>query len=283
MKRRRINFKSILGIILIVILAFAVIGGIGSCTKDETDNVSMFTFERGDLDKNGEHVESKRAVYTKKAFECLGLKCTPDFDGHITYDVYYYDVNGAFIDSVTGITGTYNYDHPFATHARVVIYPDIPEDETEDDYEIPFYKVYSVANKLDITVSEKQTSKYNKTGNLVDSTKYTSATFVSEQVGDKLEFVTPSLQKVTGKITSQYSKYDIYVKHSGIIPPDYTVSILVSDADDTIIAKDSVDLTNVEASEWVKMTIEVPRDHIGSSYLYVRIHAESDCFVFGYN
>ena len=242
----------------------------------------MFEFERGELDKNGQHVASKRAVYTKNAFECIGLKCKPDFDGHLSYSVFYYDVNDIFIDSVTGITGTYEYDHPFATHARIVIYPDVPEDEIEEDYVIPFYKVYSIANKLDITVSEKQTSKYNKSGNLVDSTKYTSATFVSEDVGDQLEFVTPSAQKVTGKITSQYSKYDIYVKHCGIIPPDYTVSILVANADNTIIAKDFAYLRNVEASQWVKMTIEVPDDYVGASYLHVRIHADSECFVFGY-
>ena len=281
-RSRKLNLKSILKVVVFAALAILLIGGISSCFGDDTDKVSMFEFERGELDKNGEHVESKRAVYTKTAFECQGLECSPDFDGHISYDVYYYDVNGNFIDSVTGITGNYTYDHPFATHARVVIHPDISDDESEDDYEIPFYKVYTIANKLDISVSVKQNSKYNKSGNLVDSTKYTSATFVSENIGDTLDFVTPSLQKVTGKIAAKYSKYDIYVKHSGITPPEYTVTILVANADNTIIAKDSEDLTNAEASQWVKMTIEVPDDYVGASYLLARVHADSECFIFGY-
>ena len=154
-RSRKLNLKSILKVVVFAALAILLIGGISSCFGDDTDKVSMFEFERGELDKNGEHVESKRAVYSE-AFKCQGLKCVPDFDGHITYDVYFYDADKNFISSVRDLKKTYEGDVPFATYARVVIYPEVPEDESEDDYKIPFYKVYSVANKLSITVSEKQ-------------------------------------------------------------------------------------------------------------------------------
>ena len=278
MKRRRINFKSILGIVLIIILVFAVIGGIGSCAKDETDNVSMFEFERGDLDKNGQHVESKRAVYTKKAFECLGLKCTPDFDSHLSYSVYYYDSEDNFLDSVTGLTRTYEYDHPFATHARVVIYPDVPEDENEDDYEIPFYKVYTVANKLDITVSEKQTNKYSKLGNLYDELNCTvSRSFQTTTVGEKLTPITSLGMKITEEISvpTGYEKFDIYVRST----EGSTYEVVASSESDVILAETS---TTSKAGSWYKLTLDLTQITDTVEYIRCSLPSEASCYIFGY-
>ena len=243
-RSRKLNLKSILKVAVFAALAILLIGGISSCFGDDTDTVSIFKFERGELDSKGEYVESKRAVYTKTAFKCQGLEIIPDFDAHASYDVYYYDADDNFLDSVTGLTKKYTYDHPFATHARVVIYPEVPEDESEEDYEIPFYKVYSVANKLNITVSEKQSSKYSD--NLYNDSNHVIGTFVSDKVGDKLEISDLYAHKISEKIITKYLNYDVYVKSSVSNAHHYTASLLASTSDDIILESELVNLREVE-------------------------------------
>lgn len=276
MKRRRINFKSILGIVLIIILAFAVIGGIGSCAKDETDNISMFEFERGELDKNGKHVSSKRAIYTKSAFACLGLECVPDFDGQISYAVYYYDANGNFIDSVTEITGTYTYDHPFATHARVVIYPDVPESDDEEDFKIAFYEVYSIAKKLDISVSKKQSSAVNL---YVDSNSTAKKSFNYGDDGKTLTLFDSNVQKVSEYIKVEHKKYDVYFRWTEEFV-DYSAAVVITSGNSVVKAVNE-EMAGYTAGEWVHFSLEL--DSIEEDYqLVVKLPIDADCYIFGY-
>lgn len=282
-RSRKLNLKSILKVVVFAALAILLIGGISSCFGDDTDSVSIFKFERGELDSKGEHIESKRAVYSE-AFKCKGLKCVPDFDGHITYDVYFYDADKNFISSVTDLKKTYEGDVPFATYARVVIYPEVPEDESEDDYKIPFYEVYSVANKLNITVSEKQSSKYSE--NLYNADSVIEGTSFTEQgIGEKYSdsMTDAALSKITHAIAVEYNTYDIFIKHGE--KRDVWSFGVAATSGDIVTASVHHNALNSNPNEWVKLTLEIPQnsEYGETDHIRVRLPLIAECYIFGYN
>jgi len=116
-------------------------------------------FSRGSLDKNGEYVASKQSLYTEEPFGCYGMTITVDFEARLTYDVYFYDEDGDFVERETGLTGKYEYTElpEFPMYARVVIYPEVPAGE--NNFEIKFYETYKYAKCMDIQVAKKQDSK----------------------------------------------------------------------------------------------------------------------------
>ena len=132
---KRLPWKDILVIVLVVALAAGALLGVGTALTNKTKKVSPLVFERGALDANGLHVESKTSIYTKDLIECQGLEIEPDFEVSGTYQVFYYDTNKQFLgasalmDSQTD--GVYNKgrEYPLAKYCRIVISPTASVDD----------------------------------------------------------------------------------------------------------------------------------------------------------
>ena len=279
-RSRKLNLKSILKVVAFAALAILLIGGISSCFSDDTDTVSIFKFERGELDSNGAHVESKRAIYTKNAFECQGLEIVPDFDAHASYDVYYYDADDNFLDSVTGLTKKYTYDHSFATHARVVIYPDVPEDESEENYEIPFYEVYTIANKLNITVSEKQNYKKSLSFTIIEGEKLVSGGSMNSDT--EYVYSSNSNYKVIEGIEflNEYNYYEFYFAKSKILSSETPFIVLQSQVGDSVFySMPKSYQVQEEKGNFVKITVDITTALKGDSFA-VSLPIDSYCSVF---
>lgn len=155
--RRKISLKKVLCLILVVIVSFLAIGGITSFANKDTETVSSFIFTRGGIEENGEHSKREDAIYTKELIECIGLKVTPDFDSHVEYQIFWYNVEKEYCDCTeftddifTGIVPDY------AKYCRIMIVPNNDESDTEDT-KVQFWEILSIANSVKIEVSKNQT------------------------------------------------------------------------------------------------------------------------------
>lgn len=168
-KFNRINWKNILIIFLTLVLGIGAIAGVSSLVKNEKTTLSSLEFKRGALNDLGFYIESDQSIYTKDLIECQGLEIEPDFETLGEYQVYYYDSNKQFLgktDKINSQTdGVYvkGDNFRFAKYCRIVITPEVPEDEDGhviDDYKIKFYEVAGIAGKYKISVDKDQTISY---------------------------------------------------------------------------------------------------------------------------
>ncbi|MBQ4535359.1 MAG: hypothetical protein IJA22_00885, partial [Clostridia bacterium] len=170
--------KTILSIVLIAlscILVFGLVFGIAKTVGDKDTKTIHPSFSVGSLTADGKYEESENQIYTKKAFECTGLNVALDFDAEITYQIFFYNYDGTFLESTTSLSEHYKDSAPlFATHARIVITPN-------EDEEIKFYEVSGYANQISIKVDKVQgfddnliKSTYKGVGNLSRQSGYFS-------------------------------------------------------------------------------------------------------------
>lgn len=157
------KFGKIVSVALAATLVFGVVALVSSIVGKETTSVKSYEFARGDINDQGEYVESNTAIYTKDLIECQGLTVTPDFEAKGSFQVFYYDSNKHFIgstDVMEATKGVYEKAGTFvlAKYCRIVITPQaLKEDGTIDsEFKIKFYEVYSYANDYSITVNKKQ-------------------------------------------------------------------------------------------------------------------------------
>ena len=277
------KFKKILCAILCVGCVIALGAGLSALTKSETKTIGASAFSVGALDENGKYVADKQSIYTKDAFECLGLRIEPDFEAKLTYDVYYYDYNEKLLEVKRGLTEIYDEDFPLAKLARVVIHPAIPEGETVKSFKIDYLSKIKFANELKVTVNKNQNYLYNNSVNLyVADDAELGKSFNSDAA--VLALVENTANKVTEKIivSGDYEYYDIFVKKTA----DATsAAVAIANAEDNnILARELANLTDVNDGEWCKITISVPElDAETSAYLIVRMAADADAYIFGYN
>ena len=133
--------KSIIKTVAVVLGIAMILGLVVGFLGNDRKTISSTEFKRGDLDANGQFVESDVAIYTKDAFSCDGLRIEPAFESNLTYDVYYYDVNGTLLASKTNLEGLFEEDFPMADRARVVIHPEKPADVKASDWTIRFWEI----------------------------------------------------------------------------------------------------------------------------------------------
>lgn len=134
----------------VLIFAGSVIG-ISSLVKkanEDTKTISL-TYSVGGLDANGKYEETEDSIYTKDAFECQGLKITPDFDSQVSYEVFFYDLNGQFLESSGVLTDFYDKTPFVAKYARIELLP-------EADNKVSWYEVSKYANDIKVEVSKNQ-------------------------------------------------------------------------------------------------------------------------------
>ena len=145
--------KTILSIVLIAlscILVFGLVFGIAKTVGDKDTKTIHPSFSVGSLTADGKFQESENQIYTKKAFECTGLNVALDFDAEITYQIFFYNYDGTFLEATPSLSEHYKDGAPlFATHARIVITPN-------EDEEIKFYEVGGYANQISIKVDKEQ-------------------------------------------------------------------------------------------------------------------------------
>ena len=282
--------------IVCAFLAFAVVvvcvGGVATLAKNDTKKISPTKFEIGSLDDNGKYIKSEQALYTKEAFDCIGLRVEPDFEFKGTYDVYYYDYNDNLVEKKLGLSDIYDEDFPLAKMARVVIHPEIPEDIDEDDFKIKFYEKLSYASKLKITVDKNQNYLYEGSVNLYDESKViANKTFWNGD--DPSNWNTNTLidseySKTSEKIsiTGEYEKYDIFVRpSSGYL---CYVNVMLAKADGSIgrndgSCRDFLNIPKTDSYAWTKLTIEIPKDVEIDHMCIVISSSVAECYIFGYN
>ena len=282
---KKINWRGILSAILVGALLIGVIAGVAVWAKDKTKTLSPTIFSRGALDENGDYVENDKALYTKDSFPCIGLRVEPDFEYNGTYDVYYYDPDDRLLTVKENLTGVYDEDYPLASHCRIVMYPGIPEDVNAKDFKINFWEVLSYANKFTIEVNKDQTNLYGERINLyVEENAEIGKTFDATGWNETLTVVEEENMKVSEDISvnGDFNKYDIYVRYAENSTA-YTHAVVVADADDKVLVRQSFNLADLEDGEWCKLTLEIPDDYDDDMYIKVRMHVSAECYIFGYN
>lgn len=140
-----------LAIIVVIGICLSVVSALSQDTKEIRPS-----FTRGSLNEQGKVLESNTELVTKKYFKCRGLTITLDEDSDVTYQVFYFDKHEEFISSSEIITGDYDGEGmpENAVYARLVVMPDIDEDET-----LSWFGNFKYINQLTITVSRDQTIK----------------------------------------------------------------------------------------------------------------------------
>ncbi len=285
---------------LAIALLIVGIGALSSFTGRESKTISATAFSVGGLDENGRYEADEQSIYTKEAFNCIGLRIEPAFDMEGTFDVYYYDYNDNLLDARHGLTRIYDEDYPLAKTARVVFTPDIPEGESRLDWKISSLEVIGFARNLKITVSKDQTYLYENSSNLFNVDKLTEGkTFVNSDAPistwTTLEesLLENAAANVTGKIavSGEYEYYDIFVKvKKDELPATSAIVAVVADAEGNVCADEhgnyasvTLNVTNSSEYVWHKLTVELPYD-VEFDHLRVSLPANMEsCYIFGYN
>lgn len=283
-KFKKIKWKNLLLSVLGIAIILGSVAGVVALVRRDTKTISPTVFERGALDDNGVYVASNQSVYTKDAFECRGLKITPDFEYDGTYDVYYYSESGSLLQVRKGLTGIYDEDYPLATHARVVINPTpvVKEGEKVSDFKIKFWEVVKYANMLDIKVSRDQEGKYETLNLYVDANSQKNKSFDIDGWKSPISIVDDENMKVSEAIFVEYDCYDIYVRCTASLKSSTNVVIVDSDTLD-VHARSYISAEDTCSGEWKMMTITVPEDAEGDLSLYLRMPTDTECYIFGYN
>ena len=146
--KRKINWKSILSATLAVVILVGCAAGITALVRKDTKTISSLSFKRGELNAEGDYVETNEALFTEEMFECMGLVIETDVKFTDEFKVFYYNYDGVFLSSSDVYTKTTRLEIPeLAKYARVVIYL---------DEEAKWNDVYKHAKLLDIKVDKDQ-------------------------------------------------------------------------------------------------------------------------------
>ena len=286
-------------------LAFAAVvasvGGITAIIGNKTKTISPLSFEVGALDENGKYKEDNQSIYTKEAFNCIGLRVEPEFDSQLTYDVYYYDYNGVLIEKKLGFEGIYDEDFPIAKMARIVVHPEIPEDIDDDEFKISFFDKYEYARKVKITVDKNQEYLYDNCLNLYDANQVTENMIFNSLAPLKDWSSTNLVESLGANLTNKIAvdgscdKIDIYIyleSGEGVWP-----AIGLFNADGSLVKVEDEyfaaigDVTSVVKPCWYKMSLEIPKlDSYEGVHLMVKIPTvtavdapSTICYIFAYN
>ena len=157
MKKFKLKTKT-RNILLIVLGCVLILGAILGLVAmfhndDKTTKTVSPSFAVGGLNSVGAYSSTKESIYTKDAFECQGLKITPDFTSTVKYQVYFYNSNDKFVKSSNLMSGKFEEDLTFGiVKCRIVITPN-------NDTNIKWYEVSKYAKQLKIEVNKEQGNK----------------------------------------------------------------------------------------------------------------------------
>ena len=149
--------KKIVAGIVAAVVAIAALAGIIALfrpnTKDKTIEINP-KFTTGALSATtGKYTETEASLYTKEVFDATGLQVEVDFDGTVSYQLFYYDEDGAFLAASAVLTENHTAVLPEGTDgARMVITPDWT-DVDEDEQVIAWYDVNKYVDQLKLTIT----------------------------------------------------------------------------------------------------------------------------------
>lgn len=128
-KRKNRKTGKIVAFILTFVLLCGVIAGFVWWVNapNTTDKKIVITpeYNVGALDSSGAYAKSDKSIYTRDAFDCSGLEVNVAFDSTLTYKLYFYDADNAFISATAGYKTNVVAELPTsATTARIMITPD---------------------------------------------------------------------------------------------------------------------------------------------------------------
>ena len=158
--KRKISWKKILSGILVGVLLLGAVGLGITIFGNDRENVSNWGYAIGDLDSHGAYKEDTQHIYMKERFACKGLRVEPKFDNVHTYQLFFYDYDGEFLECTEeGMTKVFtDKDVPIgAYYCRMVIAPDIAKDVNKDKFEIKFWEVLGYADDFTVSVYKDQT------------------------------------------------------------------------------------------------------------------------------
>ncbi|MBQ7332860.1 MAG: hypothetical protein IJW38_00755 [Clostridia bacterium] len=156
-KKRRINWKSIISVVLVIGAVIGIGAGVSAIAKDETKTLSSIgTFTRGSLDeKTGKFVKGDTSIVTEELIECAGLTVTPEFDSNVQYQIFWYNMDEIYFTCTELSDGVFSGNIPeCAKYSRIVIVPELNTDDK--DVKINFWEIPGIAKNLKIEVSKDQ-------------------------------------------------------------------------------------------------------------------------------
>ncbi len=145
------TLRRVVASLLILALVVGAIFILRDCFTEDTLRTISVSYDVGSLSTvSGTYVEdSDNAIYTKDIFECKGLRVTPNFDGDITYKVFFYDQDGYFLFCTESLDRVYNDVPIIACYARVEITPN-------SDDSISWFEKFTYSTKVKIEVATVQ-------------------------------------------------------------------------------------------------------------------------------
>lgn len=145
------TLRRVVASLLILALVVGAIFILRDCFTEDTLRTISVSYDVGSLSTvSGTYVEdSDNAIYTKDMFECKGLRVTPNFDGDITYKVFFYDQDRIFLSCTESLDRVYDDVPIIACYARVEITPN-------SDDSISWFEKFSYSTKVKIEVATVQ-------------------------------------------------------------------------------------------------------------------------------
>lgn len=145
------KIKWIVTAILIGILSIGLLFVGLKVANNETTKTyqgSMFTYEIGTLDSEGEFVKDTSATITKDFIKTDGLTIELQKNATVTYDVHFYTEDKEFISTTSGLNADFDGTIPEgAEFVKVSVTP-------VNDAEVDLFEISGYVNQLTITVNK---------------------------------------------------------------------------------------------------------------------------------
>ncbi len=159
--RKKFNWKNLLAGALTVLVVAGAVLGIAQLAGKETRSIGGGAFSVGGISSTtGEWIDSQNSIYTEDLFGCQGLEIVPTFGTKSTYQVFFYNEDGLYVESTEIRSGKFVASEipVCANSARVVIYPSTLDEDGKqiEDFKIRFWEVRGIANDIEITVNKEQ-------------------------------------------------------------------------------------------------------------------------------
>ena len=139
--------------IIVCVLLVALIGGVTYAIvrvvqKDETREISSLAYKIGALDDNGAFVKNTASIVSKDFISSNGLTIKLQENAEVSYKVFFYDVDKAFVSASEVQSADYAGTIPEnAKYAKIVITP-------LHDAEVSIFEMSGYAKQLTVTVNK---------------------------------------------------------------------------------------------------------------------------------
>ena len=149
MTKKQAKTNKIILFALVAVVAIAGIAIIARTANAETQTLKAFSYEIGAIDSTGEFVQDTSSIVTKKMSSVDKMSIEIEKDALVTYKVYYYDKDGAFISAdETENSEDYAGTVPEkAAYFKVVVTP-------TNDAEVSLFEVAQYAKQLTVTCAK---------------------------------------------------------------------------------------------------------------------------------